>query len=72
MTESVEVDGGTTASHAEITVSRGGELSSDTGQSTAASRRSGVDSKLTPATRIWFGRVHNEPGTLGHVPSSGV
>ena len=33
-----------------------------TGQSGGAVRISGVSPQHTPATRIWFGKVSNEPG----------
>jgi uncharacterized RmlC-like cupin family protein len=48
--------------HGEFTVVRAHELSSATGQSTGALRQSGIDASLTPATRLWMGRVSNEPG----------
>ena len=34
----------------------------DTGQSSGATRVSGVSIQHTPATRLWFGKVHNDPG----------
>lgn len=37
------------------------QMSADTGQSGGAVRLSGVSSNITPATRIWFGKVTNEP-----------
>lgn len=43
-------------------VTRHDELRPDTGQSGGAVRRSGVSVQHTPATRIWFGEVSNEPG----------
>ncbi|GLY92029.1 cupin domain-containing protein [Actinoallomurus iriomotensis] len=43
-------------------VTRGGLESELTGQSEGASRISGVSPQHTPATRIWFGKVHNDPG----------
>ncbi|MBT0567573.1 cupin domain-containing protein [Williamsia sp. CHRR-6] len=43
-------------------VTRAGELYGDTGQSGGAVRLSGVSPQHTPATKIWFGRVSNEPG----------
>ncbi len=43
-------------------VTRSGELHGDTGQSGGAVRLSGVSPQHTPATRIWFGKVSNEPG----------
>jgi uncharacterized RmlC-like cupin family protein len=43
-------------------VTRAGDESQETGQSAGATRISGVSIQHTPATRIWFGKVHNEPG----------
>jgi uncharacterized RmlC-like cupin family protein len=43
-------------------VTRGGLESTRTGQSEGASRIAGVSAEHTPATRIWFGKVSNEPG----------
>lgn len=43
-------------------VTRKGCEHTDTGQSGGAVRVSGVSPQHTPATRIWFGRVSNEPG----------
>ncbi|WP_246093093.1 cupin domain-containing protein [Subtercola boreus] len=43
-------------------VTRAGHLYGDTGQSGGALRQSGVSPEHTPATKIWFGRVSNEPG----------
>jgi uncharacterized RmlC-like cupin family protein len=43
-------------------VTRKDELSRNTGQSGGAVRISGVSPQNTPATRIWFGKVSNEPG----------
>ncbi len=43
-------------------VTRKGHEHADTGQSGGAVRVSGVGPAHTPATRIWFGRVSNEPG----------
>jgi uncharacterized RmlC-like cupin family protein len=43
-------------------VTRGGLESSRTGQSEGASRVAGVSPQHTPARRIWFGKVSNEPG----------
>jgi uncharacterized RmlC-like cupin family protein len=42
---------------------RRGEEFGDTGQSNGAHRVSGVSIQHTPATKIWFGKVTNEPGT---------
>ena len=43
-------------------VTRSGELDGSTLQSGECVRRSGVSPQHTPATKIWFGRVSNEPG----------
>jgi uncharacterized RmlC-like cupin family protein len=43
-------------------VTRAGEETDRTGQTQGATRLSGVSPQHTPATRIWFGKVHNEPG----------
>ncbi|QTV79101.1 cupin domain-containing protein [Microbacterium sp. NIBRBAC000506063] len=43
-------------------VTRRGEEHRDTGQSGGAVRVSGVSVQHTPATKIWFGKVSNEPG----------
>ncbi len=43
-------------------VTRGGGESDATGQSSGATRISGVSIQHTPATKIWFGKVSNEPG----------
>jgi len=43
-------------------VTRAGSEQQDTGQSGGAVRISGVSVQHTPATRIWFGKVSNEPG----------
>lgn len=43
-------------------VTRGGLEFRDTGQSSGASRIAGVSPQHTPATRIWFGKVSNDPG----------
>lgn len=43
-------------------VTRGGEELGDTGQSAGAVRVSGVSIQHTPATRLWFGQVHNDGG----------
>lgn len=43
-------------------VTRKGHEYQDTGQSGGAVRVSGVSVQHTPATRIWFGKVFNEPG----------
>jgi uncharacterized RmlC-like cupin family protein len=43
-------------------VTRRDALSGDTGQSGDCVRRTGVSPQNTPATKIWFGQVSNEPG----------
>ncbi len=43
-------------------VTRAGEELDNTGQSAGATRISGVSIQHTPATKIWFGKVSNEPG----------
>ena len=43
-------------------VTRKGEEDQETGQSGGCVRVSGVGPQHTPATKIWFGRVSNEPG----------
>ena len=43
-------------------VTRGGVENPDTADSGGAVRISGVSIQHTPATRLWFGKVSNEPG----------
>lgn len=43
-------------------VTRKGEENEGTGQSGGCVRISGVSPQHTPATKIWFGKVSNEPG----------
>ncbi|EXL03615.1 cupin domain-containing protein [Aquamicrobium defluvii] len=43
-------------------VTRHGQEHTGTGQSGGCVRVSGVSPQHTPATKIWFGRVSNEPG----------
>lgn len=43
-------------------VTRAGAEHDDTSHSGGARRLTGVGPRSTPATRIWFGRVSNEPG----------
>jgi uncharacterized RmlC-like cupin family protein len=43
-------------------VTRKNQLNEQTGQSGGAVRVSGVSRQHTPATKIWFGKVSNEPG----------
>jgi uncharacterized RmlC-like cupin family protein len=46
----------------EPVVTKSGHERDDTGQSGGAHRVTGVGHEHTPATRIWFGKVSNEPG----------
>jgi uncharacterized RmlC-like cupin family protein len=43
-------------------VTRGGLEVGNTGQSAGATRVSGVSIQHTPATKLWFGKVNNDPG----------
>ena len=43
-------------------VTRAGQEVGNTGQSSGASRISGVSIQHTPATKLWFGKVRNEAG----------
>lgn len=43
-------------------VTRSGQEPDTTGQSGGATRISGVSIQHTPATKLWFGQVHNDPG----------
>ena len=43
-------------------VTRGGLEDADTANSGGAIRVSGVSIQHTPARRLWFGKVHNDPG----------
>lgn len=43
-------------------VTRASDLNMNTGQSGDCVRHSGVSPQHTPATKIWFGKVTNEPG----------
>jgi len=43
-------------------VTKAGHEHTDTGQSGGAVRVSGVSPQHTPATKIWYGKVTNEPG----------
>jgi hypothetical protein len=43
-------------------VTRGGREDGDTADSGGAIRVSGVSIQHTPATKLWFGKVSNEPG----------
>ena len=43
-------------------VTRGGRENPDTANSGGAIRISGVSAQHTPATKLWFGKVTNEPG----------
>jgi len=48
--------------HLRPVITRRDALDHSTGQSGDCVRRSGVSPQHTPATRIWFGKVSNEPG----------
>ncbi|WP_067904702.1 cupin domain-containing protein [Nocardia vaccinii] len=50
------------AEHDVPVVTRKGQEHTGTGQSGGAVRISGVGPQHTPATRIWYGKVSNEPG----------
>jgi len=50
------------AEHDKPVVTRKGEEVQNPGQSGGAVRVSGVSAQHTPATKIWFGKVFNEPG----------
>lgn len=52
----------TTGTRVVPVVTRLGQEYSGTAQSGGAVRMSGVSPQHTPATRIWFGKVTNEPG----------
>jgi uncharacterized RmlC-like cupin family protein len=52
----------TTPANVVPVVTRKGQEDRSTGQSGGAVRVSGVGKEHTPATRIWFGKVSNEPG----------
>jgi uncharacterized RmlC-like cupin family protein len=52
----------TTSTEVAPIVTRAGSESSETGQSGGAVRISGVSPQHTPATKIWYGKVSNEPG----------
>ncbi|MVU78074.1 cupin domain-containing protein [Nocardia sp. ET3-3] len=52
----------TTGTRVVPVVTRLGEEYSGTAQSGGAVRMSGVSPQHTPATRIWYGKVTNEPG----------
>jgi uncharacterized RmlC-like cupin family protein len=52
----------TSATEVAPIVTRGGNESTETGQSGGAVRISGVSPQHTPATKIWYGKVSNEPG----------
>lgn len=43
-------------------ITRKGEENNNTGQSGGCVRISGVSPQHTPASKIWFGKVSNEPG----------
>ena len=52
-------------------VTRKGNEAADTGQSGGAVRVSGVSVEHSPATKIWFGKVTNEPGYRSLPPHHG-
>jgi uncharacterized RmlC-like cupin family protein len=52
----------TTSADVVPVVTRAGNESTETGQSGGALRISGVSPQHTPATKIWYGKVSNEPG----------
>ena len=62
MSEQSKQDGTELAWFAVPVVTRAGSEDTGTGQSGGCVRVSGVSPQHTPATRIWFGRVSNEPG----------
>ncbi|MGV0737571.1 cupin domain-containing protein [Mycobacterium syngnathidarum] len=50
------------AGHVKPVITRAGQESQDTANSGGAIRVSGVSIQHTPATKIWYGKVHNDPG----------
>jgi uncharacterized RmlC-like cupin family protein len=50
------------AAQSKPVVTRKGAASKDTAQSDGAVRVSGVSRSHTPATKLWFGKVSNQPG----------
>jgi uncharacterized RmlC-like cupin family protein len=50
------------SSNVKPVITRTNQEHTGTGQSGGAHRISGVSPQHTPATRIWFGKVSNEPG----------
>ena len=52
-------------------VTRGGLEDVNTADSGGAVRVSGVSSRHTPATRLWYGKVRNEPGDRSVSPHHG-
>lgn len=50
------------ASAASLRVVRGSQVTTDTAQSAGALRVAGIGAVNTPATRIWLGKLSNEPG----------
>jgi uncharacterized RmlC-like cupin family protein len=50
------------SAHVVPVVTKKGHEHGQTGQSGGAVRISGVSPQHTPATKIWFGKVSNEPG----------
>jgi uncharacterized RmlC-like cupin family protein len=54
--------GNDVASDASLRVVRGSQATTDTAQSAGALRVAGIGTVNTPATRIWLGKLSNEPG----------
>ena len=50
------------ANDASLRVVRGSQVTTDTAQSAGALRVAGISEGNTPATRIWLGKLSNEPG----------
>ena len=54
--------GNDVANDASLQVVRGSQVTTDTAQSAGALRVAGIADVNTPATRIWLGKLSNEPG----------
>jgi len=50
------------ANDASLRVVRGSQVTTNTAQSAGALRVAGISEDNTPATRIWLGKLSNEPG----------
>jgi uncharacterized RmlC-like cupin family protein len=50
------------ANDASLRVVRGSQVTTNTAQSAGALRVAGISEDTTPATRIWLGKLSNEPG----------